>query len=821
MMRSPNILARRLIGALFTAMAVAFAAPAFAQATLQPPAVYEAVDQFGVDVVSGSVQISSPSISVGDPANGGLSFSATWDATREAWRYSTLSQISYEIDKSGACASLYTVVYLASSNVFQRSGCGLLTFDRIQGVGSLVEKSGGGYTYIAADGSVAEYASGSPGGAGAQTITKINGEVITFGGSIRNNLGYELRFTDDGSGGQTVTAINNAVDSCPPTGPCIYSAAWPSLTFTTVGDERHVTDSLGRTTRVILSGSTSGIDRPVGVARPTTTTGASITYAYTFVPGRGTVATSASDGVGTWTYAYESYCPPAPAPCHQPDVYSLNTTITAPDGGQTIYHVDWSGVYIWVSPTLQETRLFPGLVWVKNALGEQTHIAQGSVGLTFVQYPEGNNATFSRTDDGLITRVHNVAKTGSGLADTNIYIDYPDCAVEPVLCRMPTSMTDARGAVTDYTYDAAGNLLTQTGPAPTPGAPRPQTRSVWQQQYAWYKSGGSSTIARAATPVWVQVEQSTCVTAAPTPGCDGTADEVLTATAYQVGSASAASNLRPTSTTTGNGTGTLSATTSMTYDGPGNVITVDGPLPGAADTTFNVYDSMRQTLGVVGPDPDGVGARLFPAARTTYNADGQPTAVSQGTTTAQSTAAFAAFSPLLTATTVYDAQARKVTETSAPGTADTTLVQYSYDTSGRPSCTARRMDPADFSALPSSACAITSPAGSFGPDRITRTNYDLAGRAVSVVMGYGSGATITESQTFTSNGLAATRTDGNGNVSTYVYDGYDRIARLRFPNASGAGRRPRTMRLSPMTWSAIRSPSARGRATPSPPPSTP
>lgn len=329
-----SMLVRSLTATLIAGSMLAVATPAFAQATLEPPAVYQAVDQFGVDVISGNVQISTPTISVGDPANGGLSYSASWDATQEGWRDSTLSRLSYVIDKSGACTSLYTVVYLGSSNIFQREGCGLLTFGRIDGVGSLTENLDGTYRYIAADGSVAVYGGASPGGASVQTITKVNGEVITFGaGSIRNNLGYELRFTDTGSS-RTVTAINNAVDSCPATGPCTYTVTWPSLTFTSVGNERHVTDALGRTTRVILSGSTSGIDRPTGVARPTTASGASVTYGYSYVAGRGTVATSASDGVATWTYAYESYCPPAPAPCVPPDVYQLNTTVTAPDGGR-------------------------------------------------------------------------------------------------------------------------------------------------------------------------------------------------------------------------------------------------------------------------------------------------------------------------------------------------------------------------------------------------------------------------------------------------------------------------------------------------------
>ncbi|NWE54537.1 RHS repeat-associated core domain-containing protein, partial [Brevundimonas sp. P7753] len=217
------------------------------------------------------------------------------------------------------------------------------------------------------------------------------------------------------------------------------------------------------------------------------------------------------------------------------------------------------------------------------------------------------------------------------------------------------------------------------------------------------------------------------------------------------------------------------------------MVTVDGPLPGAADTTFSVYDSMRQALGVIGPDPDGPGVRLFPATRTTYNADGQVTVAAQGTTTAQSIAAFSAFSSLQAVTTAYDVQARKVLETSAPGTAGATVMQYSYDASGRLSCAAQRMNPGSFSVLPASACTITMPVGAFGPDRITRTNYDLAGRATSAILGFGSGHTITESQTWTANGKVATRTDGNGNVSTYVYDGYDRVSRLRYPNASGGG----------------------------------
>ncbi|MGD9816788.1 MAG: RHS repeat-associated core domain-containing protein [Hyphomonadaceae bacterium] len=41
--------------------------------------------------------------------------------------------------------------------------------------------------------------------------------------------------------------------------------------------------------------------------------------------------------------------------------------------------------------------------------------------------------------------------------------------------------------------------------------------------------------------------------------------------------------------------------------------------------------------------------------------------------------------------------------------------------------------------------------------------------------------------TYTANSQLATLTDANGNVTTYEYDGLDRLRRIRFPNASGGG----------------------------------
>ena len=115
-----------------------------------------------------------------------------------------------------------------------------------------------------------------------------------------------------------------------------------------------------------------------------------------------------------------------------------------------------------------------------------------------------------------------------------------------------------------------------------------------------------------------------------------------------------------------------------------------------------------------------------------------------------------------------------------------TLTQASYDALGRTDCAVTRMNPATFAAPPASACTAAT-AGAFGPDRILRTTYDAAGRVLTTTSAYGRPEAITETVTWTDNGRPASLTDGNGNVSILEYDGFDRMAKLRYPNATGGG----------------------------------
>ena len=110
-----------------------------------------------------------------------------------------------------------------------------------------------------------------------------------------------------------------------------------------------------------------------------------------------------------------------------------------------------------------------------------------------------------------------------------------------------------------------------------------------------------------------------------------------------------------------------------------------------------------------------------------------------------------------------------------------------YDEANRLSCSALRMNPAVFSSLPASACTFSTQ-GADGPDRIDAYSYNNTDQVLTVARKLTSSTQVTE-QTFTysSNGLVATLADAGNNLTTYVYDGFDRVYRIRFPNPSSGG----------------------------------
>src|SRR3546814_1881650 len=86
-----------------------------------------------------------------------------------------------------------------------------------------------------------------------------------------------------------------------------------------------------------------------------------------------------------------------------------------------------------------------------------------------------------------------------------------------------------------------------------------------------------------------------------------------------------------------------------------DLLTIDGPLAGTADTTRYRYDGKRRIVGVVGPDPDGAGTRKHLAQRATYNSDWQVTLTEAGNVNSQSDADWAAMTVAEASVTNYDA----------------------------------------------------------------------------------------------------------------------------------------------------------------------
>ena len=420
-----------------------------------------------------------------------------------------------------------------------------------------------------------------------------------------------------------------------------------------------------------------------------------------------------------------------------------------------------------------------------DALGHTTSWQYDSSGRpTRVTAPEGNYVQTTYDARGNVTQTDMVAKSGSGVPTITTLASYDATCANAATCNQPNTTTDAKGNVTDYTYDTThGGVTSVKAPAPSTGAIRPETRYSYASLQAYYNIGGS--VVASGQPVYRLTGISTCQTTA---SCAGTADEVKTTISYGPQAVGTGNNLLPVSVSKGAGNGSLTATTTIGYDDIGNRVSVDGPLSGTADTTTYRYDAARQLVGVISPDPDGGGALKRRAQRLTYNPHGIVTVKEIGTVNGTGDTDWAGFASAQQLTTTFDAADRKVKDVLTASSVTYQVAQYSYDTAGRLECSALRMNSATWSSLPSSACTLAT-TGSAGPDRITRNTYDAVNRPILVQTAYGTADQASEiAATYTGNGKAATVTDAQNNSTTYEYDGVDRLAKTRYPSPSaGAG----------------------------------
>ncbi len=748
---------------------IILANPALAQ---QPPAPeHYTLDNRGVDLVRGTFVNARTEVVVGQPGAGGMTYGRIYPGgVLVNWR----DTLQGNIYVSG---STYTVSMGADSEIFTLSGS---TFTPQSNNGATLVQSGAIYTFTTSSGAVINFTTAYSGltnnisGIAAVvdhtlpngekrtynyatatycSLFDIEGNCLQFAEAVRlqsvtNTFGNQIHYiyagddptADLGAWQQvdTVRGVSLASTYCDPiANTCPGLPESPSVTYDAPRPNT-ATDALGRTTSFTYgSAGITSITLP-GSTSPEV----QVSYSSNRVA-------SVTDTTGTWNYTYV-------------DVGTQRTTTSSgPQSQQTVVVSD---------------QTIGRATSVTNALSQTwTYGYDSDRRLDTVTQPEGDAIDYTYDMRGNVTQARRIAKPGSGLADIVTSAIYPSTCSNRKTCNQPTSTSDARGFTTDYTYDSGhGGLLTVTAPAPSGSGDRPQVRYGYQSLYAWYDTG--SGIAQAPTPVNLPTSTSTCRSGS---SCTGTAQETVTSVTY--GGSGVANPLLPTSVSVAAGDGSLTAMTQMTHTANGQVSTVDGPLSGSGDLTQFRYDSALQLVGQIGPDPDGGGVLANRAARYTYSQRGQVILTEAGTTPGYSDANWAAFQTLQQEASAYDAYGR-VTHVRAQTSAGTTeaLIQMSYDASGRLDCAVTRMNPTTFASPPTSACTAAT-LGSFGPDRIAQYGYDVLNRQTSVTTAPGLAEAITESLTFTSNGQTQALTDGNGNVSTLEYDGFDRMTALVYP----------------------------------------
>ena len=766
---SKNLPSRRRSALLLTvASSALLALPSAAYAQNRAPAVFSNVDENGVDLVLGTFEQAFTSLSIGS-GDGALSFG--FSTAKGVWGANTFTG-GVEI-----VGNMATVYIGGDMERFTISGA---TYTSQQSEGSTLTLANGLYTYMRDDGTIIMFDQSkwpvagtanalptsikTPDGSTTNIYYKTVGTTARIQ-SVTNNRGYQLKYNYQSATSpmlSSVTAINNGVDYCDPNADACagFTQSWPTMSASTTSGAMTganvytITDAASRTSRFTVDAAT----RLTGIKRPgSATDNVSVTYSAS-----GTVASVTANGV-THNYSYV--------------VDSNNNDVTI------MTRTNPFGKTLTVYFNLE----FGRPTSVTNELGFTTNYLYDPSGrLLEITYPEANRLRYAYDARGNVTTTTSAAKDASA-PDIVTTASYPATCTNPRTCNSPVTTSDAKGNITEYSYDPTTGVTTSvTAPAAVAGGVRAQTRLSYTNVQAYYKNSSGAIVA-SGQPIMVPTGSSTCQTLT---SCIGTADEVKTVISYGPQSAGVANNLLPVAASTGSGDGALTAAVSTTYDIIGNQINVDGPLAGSADTVTTRYNAVRQVLGTISTDPDGSGPRKRAAQRLTYNADGQVTMAEVGTVNGTSEADWSAFASAQQAWTYYDANARLSRESVSASGVNYSVVDYSYDALGRNDCVAQRLNPAVWGTQ-ISACSAQA-VGTSGPDRISRTVYDDAGQVTQVQSALGTSAAQTVTQTYNPNGTQATLIDGKGNKTTFIYDGFDRPMETHYPLPNAPGQSSNT-----------------------------
>ena len=785
-MRSRLVNAKNFYAALLCSVA---SQPLAAQSITLPPApLRSSVDERGVDAATGGVQMSDPQLSIGTASNG-LVHTRYWPGNN-GWRHGYM--ISAKVDSS----THVTVSIGGSSTGFTLSG-GVYSSDQGDG-SSLVDNGTSSFTYTGRDGTTIYFdktlaaSNASYGGAVDAVGTVITpptglktyltykrssyqvsiplGGFITFWvvrlQSVTTSTGFQLKYSyanntlsaatvDDWVRMGNVAAINNAVDYCDPTADTCtgFSQTWPYVSYSIAAAGSGtietvtslVTTSPTVTTRskYYITDAAGGAGKLTGIRRPSSPSADNVTYGYDTNSRVNSVAVA---GVGTWAYNFSL------------SGSTLTGTITTPSIP--------TPRYIYSDTTV----LQPTQITDENGYTSTfTYDTNGR--LKTAVHPEGNFLTYSYDSRGNLYQTVATPKSGSGLGTLTTSAVFPSSCTNAATCNQPTTTTDVAGNVTNYYYNSNGTLDYVQAPAPTGSAARPEVHYGYGTVQAWYKDSTGTVTNTGHDAVTLPTTTTTCVTGAWP--CS-TANQIVTQLDYYGGPS--ATNLFVQYSTVKSGSGSPSSTNTYFYDNIGNVTSVTDPV---GNTTPFYYAADRQSLGYRSPSLDGLPNSIRPAVVIHYNGDGLRDSTSYGSVDPSTLV----FTPRRVEYVGFDSAGRKTLDGLSDGTTNFAITQYSYNGAGRLDCTAQRMNSAVFGSLPSSACTLGT-AGSYGNDRITHYVWEYAGLLNYTQSGYGTTSQRTDvSYIHTLNGQVATMTDAKGNVTSYNYDGHDRLLRTCYNTA--------------------------------------
>ena len=298
------------------------------------------------------------------------------------------------------------------------------------------------------------------------------------------------------------------------------------------------------------------------------------------------------------------------------------------------------------------------------------------------------------------------------------------------------SVTDANGNSTEYTYDANGNKTAETLILPGDDAV-----NTWTYD---------------------------CTNALGRPCLIIDPEGVETLNDYYSvnGSSGAAHTNGELETVTLDPNGEA-LTYTLSYDSRGSVVRLDSPN----DTyTSANYDARRLLTRLHAGRVPGTASTTNDVSEWVYNDNGWQ--VEERRMAATSTGGDNyTYSLVQKVESVYDAGARLAKTVHADSTQQTPIeTLYAYDAAGR-------------------RTVVTDPEG-----RKTRTIYDEAGQVEKIIRAWAGntddctdGATLQQcyaQYTYSDNGNQLSVEDANGNVTTYDYDGFDRLATTTFPDTT-------------------------------------